>query len=124
MKEEEKFDLEDFFKSIGESFKKEREQDIQRRKEWDDNADKPKVITPAERLAHQRSDVLLGLYPMNKEMLLKRIELINNACYLQDFYGTMYPVKPMCYVLAKEYLEDDPDKIYDYYLTEVKPHIF
>lgn len=73
---------------------------------------------------HAKVDALKGIYPMTKEILLERIEMINNAWYHFDAQGMQWPMKPMVYMCAEWAIEsNDGEKMYEFYLTEVKPYI-
>lgn len=121
------FSFKYFAKYLEEIYESDRKREIQRAKEFNiseevEKARKKKTIELKH--VHQRCDALQGLYPMTKDMLLERIEMMPNGLFNETIYGWTYPTKPMTQLFAEEYLdENDLEKIYEYYLTEVKPYI-
>lgn len=121
------FSWKDFVKDLEEFYEAERNRDIQRAKEFRESEkaeERRKKETLELKHVHQRVDALKGLYPMTKDMLLERIEMMPNGLFNETIYGWTYPTKPMTQLFAEEYLNgNDLEKIYEYYLTEVKPYI-
>lgn len=125
MKDE--FSFDNFVKDLSEIYEEDRKRDIQRAKEFKESEDAEKARkkeTLELKHVHQRLDALQGLYPMTKDMLLQRIEMMPDGLFNVTPLGWQYPTKPMTKMLVEEYLdENDLEKIYEYYLTEVKPYI-
>lgn len=121
------FTFKDFSKQLEEMYEADRKRDIKRAKEFKESeyAEKARKKRTLElKHVHQRLDALKGLYPMTKDMLLQRIEMMPDGLFNENIYGWTYPTKPITKMFAEEYLdENDLEKIYEYYLTEVKLYI-
>lgn len=121
--------LKDFIDGMDKLFKEQREADIKRNKESkleEEKQKKAKLEILKLRHVHAKVDALAGLYPMTKEKLLGQIELIHDGNMLMDDQGMIYgSTKAWCrLMISSEMFELTPAKLYDYYLTEVKPYIF
>lgn len=114
------FSFDDLLKTIDEVRKSEDE----RKKQWDKDT-KRVPLTELEIAIHKRSDALLGLYPMTKEKLLERIELIHSNMMQIDFYGNMTSQKHTIRMWI-HYMGDDMthEQLYMNYLNDVKPYIY
>jgi hypothetical protein len=79
----------------------------------------------SQRHVHAKCDELEGLYPMTKEKLLERIKMINSSNVMMDSYGNIVMSVMGWAMFGLELLDvNDSDRLYDYYLTDVKPYIF
>lgn len=121
------FTLKDFLDAIADLDKLQREEQIRRNKqsELDDKAEKKRRKDILNlRHVHAKCDALLGLYPITKEKLLEQSELINSSSFVVDDYGNRLISTKAWACLGIELIGDDAERLYDYYLTDVKPFIF
>lgn len=118
----EDFTLKDFEDAMAYQDELNRERTRQYKKEEEEEKQHKKGILELKHV-HAKVDALVGLYPMTKDMLLERIELINNGWFHFDVRGMQWPMKPMIIMCAEFLEENDLEKIYEFYLTEVKPYI-
>jgi hypothetical protein len=122
------FTLQDFTDMVNDLHKSQREEQIRRNKQDKiDDANKKRRVKDILKLrhVHERTDALVGLYPITKEKLLEQVELMNNGTMNIDSYGNMFSAK-IWYklMLTSDYLEMNSEQLYDLYITQIKPLIF